>query len=66
MRSASRREAVCEWHRMFATEPELCGEDASLEELTADNKRLRKQLQPADIEREIIAIATAYFAKESK
>ncbi len=55
-----------EWHEKFAPEPEPCGEDASLAELTAENKRLRKQLQQAEMEREILKKATAYFAKESK
>ena len=55
-----------EWHAQLAPEPEACGETASLEELTAENKRLRKQLQRAEMEREILKKATAYFAKESK
>ena len=55
-----------EWHAQLAPEPEACGETASLEELTAENKRLRKQLQCAEMEREILKKATAYFAKESK
>ena len=55
-----------EWHEKYAPEPEPCGQDASLEELTAENKRLRKQLQKAELEREILKKATAYFAKESQ
>ena len=55
-----------EWHAQLAPEPEACGETASLEELTAENKRLRKQLQRAEMDREILKKATAYFAKESK
>ena len=55
-----------EWHEKYAPEPEPCGEDASVEELTAENKRLRKQLREAEMEREILKKATAYFAKESK
>lgn len=54
------------WHRKLAPEPEPCGEDASVEELTAEVKRLRKQLQRAEMEREILKKATAYFAKESQ
>jgi transposase len=42
-----------------------CGEDAGLDELRAENKRLCKQLQRAELEREILKKATAYFAKES-
>ena len=55
-----------EWHAKLASEPEACDETSSLEELTAENKRLRKQLQRAEMEREILKKATAYFAKESK
>jgi transposase len=54
-----------EWHAKFAAKPAPCGEDAGLEELRAENKRLRKQLQRAEMEREILKKATAYFAKES-
>lgn len=54
------------WHRQFAPEPQPCGADASVEELQSENKRLRKQLREAEIEREILKKATAYFAKESQ
>jgi transposase len=36
-----------------------------VEELKAENARLRKQLKRAELEREILKKATAYFAKES-
>ena len=55
-----------EWHRKFAPEPEPCGDDSSVEDLKAENKRLRKELRNAEIEREILKKATAYFAKESQ
>ena len=42
-----------------------CGDGASLEELREENKRLRQQLRRAEMEREILKKATAYFAKES-
>ena len=42
-----------------------CGENATLDELRDENKRLRKQLRRAELEREILKKATAYFAKES-
>ena len=45
--------------------PEPCGENATLEELREENQRLRKQLRRAELEREILKKATAYFAKES-
>jgi transposase len=55
-----------EWHEKLAPEPMPCGEDASVEELQAENKQLKKQLQRAEMEREILKKATAYFAKESQ
>ena len=55
-----------EWHRKYAPEPEPCGDDASVDDLKAENKRLRKELRNAEIEREILKKATAYFAKESQ
>ena len=42
-----------------------CGENATLDELREENKRLRRQLRRAELEREILKKATAYFAKES-
>jgi transposase len=54
-----------DWHAKFAPQKSPCGEDASLEELRDENKRLRQQLKRAELEREILKKATAYFAKES-
>jgi transposase len=53
------------WHARFAAPPAACGEHATVEELRAENQRLRKQLRRAELEREILKKATAYFAKES-
>ena len=36
------------------------------DELRAENKRLRQELRRAELEREILKKATAYFAKESQ
>jgi transposase len=58
-------QSVRAWHAKYAPQPALCGEDATAEELRDENKRLRKQLQRAELEREILKKATAYFAKES-
>ena len=58
--------SVREWHEKFAPPPESCGENASVEELKAEIKRLRKQLANTELEREILKKATAYFAKESQ
>jgi len=54
------------WHKKYAPEPKACGAGASLEEVLEENKRLRKQLREAELEREILKKATAYFAKESQ
>jgi transposase len=55
-----------DWHRQLAPQPKPCSENATVQELTEENKRLRKQLQRAEMEREILKKATAYFAKESQ
>lgn len=54
------------WYDKYAPEPEPTGPDASLEQLQDEVKRLRKQLREAELEKEILKKATAYFAKESK
>jgi transposase len=53
------------WHVKYAPPREPCGENASVEELRDEVVRLRKQLKRAELEREILKKATAYFAKES-
>jgi transposase len=53
------------WHAKYAPVREPCGEQATVEELREENQRLRKQLRRAELEREILKKATAYFAKES-
>ena len=55
-----------DWHAKYSPEPSPCGDDASLAELREENKRLRRQLRRAELEREILKKATAYFAKESQ
>jgi transposase len=54
-----------EWHKKYAPPPEPCGENATFDELRAENKRLRQQLKRAELAREILRKAMAYFAKES-
>lgn len=54
------------WRKKFGPAPVPCGEDATLDELRAENKRLRQELRRAELEREILKKATAYFAKESQ
>ena len=53
------------WHGKFAPAIPPCGENASVQELRDEVARLRKQLKRAELEREILKKATAYFAKES-
>ena len=69
-KSACDAVGVCEqslrtWHAKLAPPPEPCGDDATIEELQTELKRLRKQLKRTELEREILKKATAYFAKES-
>jgi transposase len=54
------------WHAKLAPKPAECGEEATLEELREEIKRLRRELRRAELEREILKKATAYFAKESQ
>jgi|SRR6056297_1270930 len=54
------------WHRQLAPTPQPAGEDASLQDLREENQRLRRELRKAELEREILKKATAYFAKESQ
>ena len=46
-----------EWHAQLAPKPEACDETSSLEELTAENKRLRKQLERAEMGLSLIHIS---------
>jgi transposase len=54
-----------DWYARFVPQPAPCGAGATVEELRDENKRLRQQLRRAELEREILKKATAYFAKES-
>ena len=58
--------SIREWHEKFAPPPETSIEDPTFQQLLAENKRLRKALQQAELERTILKKATAYFAKESQ
>lgn len=59
-------QSLRKWHVRLAPKPEPCGENASLDELRAENQRLRRELRRAEMEREILKKATAYFARESQ
>jgi len=58
-------QSLRKWHARLAPKPPPCGEDATLDELREENQRLRRELRRAEMEREILKKATAYFAKES-
>ena len=58
-------QSLRKWHTRLAPPPVPCGEDASQDELREEIKRLRRELRRAELEREILKKATAYFAKES-
>jgi len=53
------------WHKQYAPQPQPCEQDATVEQLQAENNRLRKQLRQAQMERDILKKATAYFASQS-
>jgi transposase len=54
------------WRKKFGPQPKPCGEDATLDELRAEVQRLKRELRRAELEREILKKAAAYFAKESQ
>jgi transposase len=58
-------QSLRKWHARLAPKPAPCGEDATQDELREEIKRLRRDLRRAELEREILKKATAYFAKES-
>ena len=53
------------WHKHYAPQPQACGQDATVEQLQAENIRLREQLNRAEMERDILKKATAYFANQN-
>ena len=58
-------QSLRQWHAKLAPKPDLCGEQATQDELREENKRLRRELRRVELERDILKKATAYFAKES-
>ena len=42
-----------QWHKQYASQPQPCGQDGTVEQLQAENHRLRKQLRQAEMERDI-------------
>ena len=55
-----------DWHVKLTPEPVPCADDASAERLRGEVKQLKKRLQRAEMERDILKKATAYFARESQ
>ncbi len=55
-----------QWCKKHAAKSGEAGNKPTFEELEAENRQLRKQLRQAELEREILKKATAYFAKESQ
>lgn len=54
-----------EWHKkQLPTPPEVSADDASVDELKKEVRRLREQLRQTEMEREILKKATAYFASQ--
>jgi len=58
--------SIREWHEKFAPPAEASNDQSTVDQLLAETKRLRKALQQAELERDILKKATAYFAKESQ
>ncbi len=57
-------QSLRKWHARLAPQPVACGEGASVDELQAEVDRLRRELRRAELERDILKKATAYFAKD--
>lgn len=54
-----------DWVNKATPTPEPCGDGASVEQLQDENRRLRQQLKQAEMERDVLKKATAYFASQS-
>ena len=54
-----------DWHSKRSPPPVPCGPNANVAQLQEENRRLQQQLKRAELERDILKKATAYFAKES-
>lgn len=53
------------WHKKYAPQLQPGTEDATAEQLQSENNRLRQQLRQAEMERDILKKATAYFASQN-
>jgi transposase len=54
-----------QWCQKHAAQNGPAADKLKLKELEEENRQLRRQLRQAELEREILKKATAYFAKES-
>ena len=58
---------IINWCKKYGPSPETpSGDGQTVHDLQEEVARLRKQLREAELEREILKKATAYFAKESQ
>lgn len=53
-----------QWQVKLSLKPPICGDDATVEQLSVESRRLQRLLRQTELEREILKKATAYFAKE--
>ena len=58
------QQSLRDWHTKFAPQPVAYDQHASQDELRDEIKRLRQQLKRAEMERDILKRATAYFAQD--
>ena len=52
-------QSLRKWHGKFAPPPTPCDENSTFQELREENRRLRRELRRAELEREILKKATA-------
>ena len=57
---------LCGWVKKYYSNKQVKSSVRSLSALESENKQLRKELQRAKMERDILKKATAYFAKETQ
>ena len=55
-----------QWCQKQSVQSSPTSDKSRLEQLESENRQLRRQLRQAELEREILKKATAYFAKESQ
>ena len=58
--------SIRDWYKKYGPASATGGDESTADQLRDENKRLRKQLKRAEMERDILKKATAYFAAESQ